>query len=193
HVKPLAPKEAPPLEALQLTAFPGPHKQLTITATSLKTTIRSGGFGIALGKRFPPPPEAPPGIRWSSFWYVFFTHRIRARTFEGTGGSGPFLRWVPTNPGTIWDTRELKEMKLIFNAGQFQMYANDELRADFEDDHFDQIELISFVMSGGEQPGAEGWADSFEIYDSARFVEPKGKLTTTWGRMKGSSSLTLVN
>ncbi len=183
HVKYVAPKGGNPLEALELTAFPGPHQQFTITATNMKT-IRSAGFGIALGKRFPPPPEAPPVAPWSSFWYVFFTHSIYARIFEG-GGSGPFNRWVPSHPGTIWDTRELKEMKLSFNAGRFQMFANGELRADFVDDHFDQIERIGFVMWVSEEAIApEGWADSFTISGPSLAVEPRGKLATTWGKLK---------
>jgi len=135
HVQLVAPRGIAPISGLELTAFPGSHQQFTITATNMESTQI---IGIALGKKFPPDFEAP-------FSYVFLTSHISDRVFNGRGGSAPFLQWIPKHPGTVWATKALKETKLIFNAGQFQMFADGDLRADFFDEHFDEIEHISMV------------------------------------------------
>ena len=164
------------LEFLQLIKFPPPYERFTIKVKGIKT-IRSGGFGIALGKR----------IERITFCYIFFTDSIYGRRASGTGGSAPFLTWSPRCPATRWDTNELEEMMLTFNSGRFRMSANGELRADFEDPHFDVIEVIAFAIWGGDQPTAEGWCDSFMIFGPSISFDfrPRGKLAVTWGRIKG--------
>jgi hypothetical protein len=169
-----------PLRFLRLKAFPGIHKRFTITVTNLKA--RKSHFGVALGRSF------PEIITTTFFWYLFFTNSIYARRADGVTGDAPFLTWAPRSPGTRWDTRELKEVKITFDSGRFQMMADGEKRADFEDPHFDVIELIAFAMWGHKFPGPEGWADSFEISGpsiTGYEVKPKGKLATTWGSIKG--------
>ena len=66
------------------------------------------------------------------------------------------------------------------------MFANGELRADFNDPDFNQIDIIGFVLVGfKEGPDVqEAWADSFMISGPSLNVEPKGKLATTWGKLK---------
>ena len=180
HVIDVKPSRVCLLEFLKLTVSSVPHRKLTIVVTDIRTA-RSGGFGIALGKTFTDIPGAP-------FFYVFFTHRIYGRRFKGTGCSRPFTNWLPRCPGTRWGTRELKQMKLIFDEGRFQMYADGEMRADFEDAHFDRIELIGFVLWGNlEFPGAQGWADSFVISGPSIpsvDVNLRGRLAYIWGDIK---------
>lgn len=137
-------------------------------------------FGIGLAKIFPDAPGE------KLFFDVFLTNRIEARRFNGRDpGSIPFLIRIPKHPGTIWEMKELKQMELTFNAGRFQLSADGELRADFEDPDFDSIDVIGFVLVGfKDNPGGEAWVDSFTISGPSLDVEPKGKLATTWGKLK---------
>ena len=173
-------------ELLQLTALHGPYKNFTLTVKDIGS--KGTNFGIGLAKIFPDVPGE------KRFFYIFLTNRISARRFDGHNGSIPFLIRPPRNPGTRWETKELKQMKLTFNAGQFQMFANGELRAEFDDPDFDQINVIGFVLVGfKEVPGVgEAWVDSFMISGPSLGVEPKGKLATTWGKMKRPPSMRIL-
>ncbi len=165
-------------ELFQLTALDGPYENFTITVKDIGS--KGANFGIGLAKVFPDAPGE------KLFFYVFLTNLIQARRFNGRDpGSIPFLIRIPRHPGTIWETTELKQMELTFNAGRFQMFANGELRADFEDLDFDPIDIIGFVLVGFKVSGiGEAWVDSFTISGPSLAVEPRGKLATTWGKLK---------
>ena len=64
------------------------------------------------------------------------------------------------------------------------MYVDGKKRADFEDPDFNRVEIVGFEVVGFKGFRGERWVDSFTIISPAMGVEPKGKLATTWGRMK---------
>ncbi len=166
-------------ELYQFHAFPAPYRHFTVTINNF------GGdkarFGFTLGKNFPDTPFEDP------FFYVFFTDEIRARRFNGKGSSHPFEVRVSKEPRIRWDTEILTKMELRFNVGDFQLFANGELRAEFQDANFDQIEILGFVMEGiniANEWVAEAWADSFTISGPTLNVSDKQKLATMWGELK---------
>ena len=174
------------LTPLQLTAFPGSHRHLSIIVLDIKASLTGRvGFGIGLGKTFP---EVCP-VSNCRLLYIFALHRIQGIWAMGGGRFAPFPTWDPRCPGKIWRTKVLKEIRVEFDSGRFQMIADGEVRADFKDPHFNEIDYIVFSISGIDPPGgAQGWAGSFEIsgpsitgYD----VKPEDKLATTWGSIKG--------
>ena len=177
---------------LVLTAFPGPHHQLNITVTNLRT-IRSGGFGIALGKLKVIDGEN----RFITRCYIFLTHGTMARTLvigERWGSAGIDRFPNPKNPNgdSRKGPRELKTMEIKFNKGHFQKFDNGILDIDFLDPDFDKTVLVGFTLMGGLVEGIRGeaWADSFTISGiSMLSVEPHGKLATTWAEMKSESDV----
>ena len=158
------PKRLSSLEFLELTAFPGPHRQLTIIVTDMKRV------GIGLGKSFPdlcPGPDC-------GFFYLFYPSSI-------------VMTWTPRNPEVrLLATDRVKKIRLKFDSGGFQVKA-DGKEVEFEDPHFDVIDYVVFSITAQQSPWVEGWADSFEISGPSITeykVEPKGKLATTWGEMR---------
>ncbi len=85
-------------------------------------------------------------------------------------------------------------MKITFEAGHFEMFVDGELRAFFEDEHFDQIDVIGFRMMSPPEPGdrGSGWVDSFTILAPFLSVKLEGKLSTTWGQIKVDVLLNLL-
>jgi hypothetical protein len=177
---------------LRFNAFPGPYSDFTIRVTEI-----AGRFGVALGKAFP---EILGNLTPS--WYFFNPYETDGRAFQPNdsgGGMIPFAfqgfvdgkptwAWPKQCPSTWWDTRELKKMVVTFAAGRFRMIADGVLRADFVDKHFDEIELIGFLLMGNpEAGGSQGQVDSFMYSDATiQEVQSFGKITTTWGTVKTS-------
>ncbi len=151
-------------------------ESFTITVKDLGS--KSAGFGVAIGRRFPEVDET------YTFFYVFHTYGIVARTYEWFDAE---LWWEkePRHPDVLQrDIRELESMQIRFNKGHFQWYADDEKLAEFEDPDFSSIEIIGFLLqSNGIQIGS-GWVDSFTISGSGLPVSPQAKLATTWGQLK---------
>ena len=187
-------------ELLQFKGFPGTYENYDIPVHgniiqrqvkkpgygNFAITLKNLGstrsdFGIAIGRLFAHHPEDPP------LFYLFFTHGIRAESFNGWRGPTPFPQWhVPRHPGTLWETRELASMELRFNRGHFQWFTDGEKRADFRDPEFSSIEIIGFVLKGNEIHVGSAWVDSFTISGSELAVSPQSKLATTWGQLKQS-------
>ncbi len=192
----------PTIELLQFKDFSGTYENFNITNIgeliqkqvkkpgyeNLIITVKSLGvkhadFGIALGRRFPNFDDDDP------FYYLFLTHRIMTRRFDGWGG---WERWVnpfrrlrePRNPDTVWNTWELVSMEIRFNSGHFQWFADGEKRADFEDPEFSPIEILGFVVINYGLHIGHMWVDSFTISGPGLAVSPQAKLATTWGKLK---------
>ncbi len=174
---------------LELTRFVGHRKHFTITVTNLQ--VRHPGpplIGIALGNRVPANAE-------SFHVYEFMTSFIRAykvnwhKKPKPSDVAKPF-DWIPQHPGTIWqDTRmELGQMTIRFNRGRFQLFADGEMRADFVDEHFDQIEQIAIVTSVSDSLSGSVSIDSFSFSSPSLAVSPQRKLATSWAKVKDSFS-----
>ncbi len=175
---------------LEMTRFVDHREHFTITVPNLQ--VRHPGpppIGVALGNRVPAKAE-------SLHVYGFMTSIIAAYKINWRekpkplfGGTKPF-DWVPQHPGTIWkDTRmELGKMTIHFNRGQFQLFAAGEMRADFVDEHFDQIEQIAIVTTVSEGLSGSVSIDSFSFSSSSLAVSPQQKLATSWAKVKGGFS-----
>ena len=157
------------------------YENFTITVQNLG--VKHADFGITLGRQF------PNFLGDDPFYYLFLTHRIYTRRFDGWGG---WERWVnphrtlrePRSPDTVWKTWELTSMEIRFNHGHFQWYVDGEKRADFEDPEFSPIEILGFVVIGYGLDIGHVWVDSFTISGSGLTVSPQAKLATTWGHFK---------
>lgn len=158
---------------LEFTAFPGPYERFTVTLINPR-------LSIALGKMFPETGSQ------RIFFYIFSSRRMSA--FQVNRFGGPFVAgfrgWLPRNPATIWREKVVK-LTVGFEEGRFRFFADDALRADFEDLHFENIEFITILIMAPD--GVKGEADAFEISGpgiGGFAVDPKRKLATTWGRIK---------
>ena len=163
------------VDFLEFTAFPGPFDKFTVTLAQPSSIMH-----IGLGKMFPETGSQ------SIFFYGFYPNHISASQVLPTGGvaGAGFRGWLPRNPGTIWEGKPL-ELAVHFDAGRFRFFADGQLRADFEDDHFDQIEFIMVMIVG--EDGAQGQVDAFEISGpgiGGLVVQAKGKLATMWGSLR---------
>ncbi len=171
----------PTADFLEFIASPGPYRQFTVTLTN-----PSIGMRIGLAKAFPGPVEG----RQDFYFYSFSAYEISAlnvNRFGGTFVSG-FRNWLPRNPGTIWRDAVVN-LKVNFDAGRFQYFADEALRADFEDSHFDQIDFITIMIVGGGAIHLEQ-VDAFEVSGpgiGVQAVQSKGKLASSWGGMKNHS------
>ena len=166
--------KTPDPEMLQFTAIPGPYRRIRIVATGIGE--RGGGFGIALGKFFPEI-EKP-----NLCSYIFINWIIYPWRIDGKGGWGRFP-WPPRCPRKVLKYKERNQMDLLFEEGYFRLIMNKELQAEFTDPHFDYLDVVGLLIVGANL--SQGWIDSFEISELTVAVEPEGKLTTTWGEMKG--------
>ena len=186
------------IEMFQFKDLSGKYKRIDITAhgetiqreinrpgyetfsITLKDLVsRRGDFGVALGRVFVDPPKE------YLLFYMFFTNRVEAGRFNGWNGLSSFPRWqIPRHPATRWDTQELASMELHFDRGHFQWFADDERRADFRDPDFSSIEIIGFVLLGGEIHVGSGRVDSFTISSIGLSVSSQAKLATTWSQLK---------
>lgn len=156
-------------ELYQFIAYPGPQNDFTITLKTIGAT--HARFGIALAKPF-----WNPVTKIEEYgYYLFFTNDMQA----SRNGS------IFVGPGKRWNTDELQQMMLRFESGRFQLQADGELRLDFRDANFDQIDLIAFVLAGFVTEDVNtgiAWVDTFTIDGLA--VSPKRKLATTWASLK---------
>ena len=156
-------------ELYQFIAYPGPHNDFTITLETVGAT--HARFGIALAKHF-----LNPTTKIEEYgYYLFFTNDMQA----SRNGS------IFVGPGKRWNTNELQQMTLHFENGRFQLQADGELRMDFRDANFNQIDIIAFALAGFVTEDVNigsAWVDTFTIDGLA--VSPKRKLTTTWASLK---------
>ena len=82
-------------------------------------------------------------------------------------------------------------LKVIFQAGRFRVFGLDLLLADFEAPELQRIEVVGLLVNvGGGGKRFSGSIGAFSISgpgipDHNRDVQPKGKLATTWGQLKG--------
>lgn len=163
---------------LEFTAFPGPYGRFTVTLTN-----PSPGMHIGLGKTFP----SSIADRQDFYFYCFSTgriHGLRINRFGGSFVTGFRGDYLPRNPGTVW-ADGLVELKVHFDAGRFQYFADESLRADFEDPHFDQIDFITVMIIG--EGNQRGQVDAFEISGpgiGVQTIQPKEKLATSWGAIR---------
>lgn len=176
-------KEIGAYSYLQLTGFPGPYQQLTLVLTNVND--HHGIFKVALGM------EVLLHYKPRFYSYNFGIRRISDCSSYMKGGQGVgcnhFLFWDGKNPDISWDEpTRLKEMKITFEVGHFEMFVDGELRAEFEDENFDQIDVIGFYMMSPPEPGdrGSGWVDSFTILAPFLSVKLEGKLSTIWGQIK---------
>ena len=152
------------------------YESFTIVVNNLGA--ERANFGIAIGRRFPNLPGESP------YYYIFYNHRIYAKTFKW-GTANPFgKRRGSFHPDTFWDTWELASMEIRFNKGHFQWFADDEKRAEFEDIEFSPVEIIGFIVTSNGIHVGSAWVDSFTISGSGLAVSPQAKLATTWGELK---------
>ncbi len=156
-------------ELYQFTAYPGPYDNFTITLETVGATHAQ--FGIALAKHLLNPVTNVDEIGY----YLFFTNDMQASRDGG----------IFVGPGKRWNTDELQQMVLHFESGRFQLQADGELRMDFRDANFKQIDSIAFVLAGFVAEDVDigsAWVDTITI--DGLPVSPKRKLTTTWARLK---------
>lgn len=156
-------------EMYQFRAYPGPYDDFTITLETVGAA--DARFGIALAKHF----RNPVTEIEEHGYYLFFTNDMQA-----SRGSSVFV-----GPGQRWNTDELQQMKLQFKGGRFQLNADGELRLDFRDANFDQIDSIAFVLAGfvtEDVNTGSAWVGTFTIDGLA--VSPRRKLATTWANLK---------
>ena len=151
------------------------YKSFTITVKNLGA--KRARFSVAIGRRFPDLPGDEP------YFYLFSTRGIEARTYSW-GGGNPVHHREQRHPDTLWDTGELASMKIHFDRGHFQWFADGKKRADFEDPDFSPVEIIWFMIQSNRLDVGSGWVDSFTISDSGLAVSPQAKLATTWGQLK---------
>ena len=164
---------------LEFTAFPGPYERFTITLTDL-----SNSLFIGLSKMFIWPVTG----RQVFYFYIFSTAAIDGLSINRLGGSftsGFRNQWLPRNPGTLWED-DVAELQVHFDSAHFQLFADGELRADFEDSHFDQIDFATILIVG-EGGDKEQRVDAFEISGpgiGVQTIQPKEKLATSWGAIR---------
>lgn len=169
----------PTADFLEFTAFPGPYERFTITLTD-----PSRGMMIGLSKMFIWPVTGGQVF----YSYIFSAGAIGGISINRLGGpftSGFRNQWLPRNPGTLWEG-DVAELQVHFDSAHFQLFADGELRADFEDSHFDQIDFVIILIIGGGGH-REQRVDAFEISGpgiGGQAVQPKEKLTTSWGGIK---------
>lgn len=150
----------------------------TFTITVKNIGDKHSDFGIALGRLLPDPDGSYP------FYYLFFPHKSYSASFgSGFVAFGKSTGRIPLNPNTFWNITELESMKIRFNKGHIQWYANGEKRADFKDPEFTTTEILGFAIIGNGIRAGHAWVDSFEI-KSTLAVSPQAKLATTWGHLK---------
>ena len=147
----------------------------TISVSNLGS--RSAGFGIAIGRRFP---EVSKGY---SFFYVFNTYGIEAKTYEWFTADHWFNK-EPRHPDVLDDILELASMEIRFDRGHFQWFTEGEKRAEFEDPDFSSIEIIGFLIQSNGFEAGSAWVDSFTISGPGLAVSPQAKLATKWGTLK---------
>ncbi len=156
-------------ELYQFIAYPGPYNNFTITLETVGAT--HARFGIALAKHFLNIASAVDEYGY----YLFFTNDMQA-----TRNGGIFV-----GPSKRWNTDGLQQMVLHFESGRFQLEADGELRLDFRDANFDQIDSIAFILAGFVTEDVDignAQVDTFTIEGLA--VSPRRKLTTTWAGLK---------
>jgi hypothetical protein len=169
----------PTADFLEFTAFPGPYERFTITLTNL-----SNSLFIGLSKMFIWPVTG----RQVFYFYIFSTAAIDGLSINRLGGpftSGFRDQWLPRNPGTLWEG-DVAELQIHFDSAHFQLFADGELRADFEDSHFDQIDFATILIVG-EGGDKEQRVDAFEISGpgiGGQTIQPKEKLATSWGAIR---------
>ena len=168
----------PTADFLEFVAFPGPYRQFTVTLTN-----PSIGMRIGLAKAFPGPVEG-----WQDFYfYSFSAYKISALNVNRFGGTfvSSFRNFLPSNPETIW-RGAVVNLRVNFDAGRFQYFADEALRADFEDSHFDQIDFIAIMVVGADAVVREQ-VDAFEVSGlgiGMQTIQPKEKLATSWGAIR---------
>jgi len=168
----------PTADFLEFVASPGPYRQFTVTLTN-----PSLGMRIGLAKAFPGPVEG----RQDFNFYSFSAYNISALRANRFGGSfvTVFRDFLPRNPETIWRDAVVN-LRVDFDAGRFQYFANEALRADFEDSHFDQIDFIAIMVLGGDAVVREQ-VDAFEVSGpgiGVQTIQLKEKLATSWGAIR---------
>jgi len=163
---------------LQLTILPPREKHTVTEGISIKKE-GGGSFGIAIGMLLPPEDRNFASV------YLFSTTAIWAIKFDKTGG---FDLFAGQNP-VIRHKPQIDQMKIIFDAGRFQLFSGNQLIADFKDETFETIDLLGLMAWGFS--GLHATIDDFVI-SGPRVpngtgdlrVSPKNRLATKWGSLK---------
>jgi len=193
HLPPLAPSPPfkpapagsrlfkPALSFLEFTAFRLEEEHLVVEGVG---TFREGSmaFGIAIGQRY------PPSDRRTGIVYLFGSRgQIKKVSFSRSGSfSGRKTAEIDYVNPTIGETRYLK---VVFNAGHFQVYSAGGLKATMVDLDYETVDLVG-LMIWGEVPGA-GSLDEFVISGACLpngtgnvNNQPADTLVTTWACIK---------
>ena len=172
------------LAFLEFTAFRLEEEHLVAEGVGM---VREGfmTFGIAIGQHY------PPSDRRTGIVYLFGSRGcIYKVSFSGSGSFGgrktAEIDYV--NPKST----ESGYLKVVFNAGHFQVYSGDGLKATLVDPEYETVDLVG-LMIWGEVPGS-GSLDEFVI--SGPCIpngtgnvsdRPADKLVTTWACIKRRS------
>ncbi len=161
---------------LELTAFPLQDKHFVVEGISIKKS-RIGSFGIAIGVRLPPEDRKFGSV------YLFHTWGIRQMQFDETGHF-----FIVDPPGIFFDS-QIEHLKVVFDAGHFQVFSADEWVKEIEDAAFETINLLGLMIFGDGLDFAT--MDEFVISGPGipdgggdLAVHPTNKLATTWGSLK---------
>ena len=173
----------PALTFLEFTAFRLEEEHLVVGGAGMVERFMT--FGIAIGQHY------PPGDRRTGIVYLFGSRgQIKKVSFSRSGSfSGRKTAEIDyVNP----KIKETGYLKVIFNAGHFQVYSADGLKATMVDLDYETVDLVG-IMIWGEVPGA-GSLDEFVI--SGPCIpngtgnvsnQPADKLVTRWACIKRRS------
>lgn len=170
-------------ELLQWTVRPLHAQDLTVTVHEIDAfpvgVWPPGDFGVFLGKQLPPN-EAD--FARGYFFSKGIVYPIQfSRNGKSKGG----------NVMAVYVSR--RQLKILFGAGHFRLFSEEDiLLTDFEDPDLTRVNVVGLLaIPNGVADEFHGEVDTFIISGpdvpnhNNLAVQPKGKLATMWGKLKG--------